>query len=125
MKLNANAYTVSPDTLLYGKSHPLDMRTIVVKNPKAAIERGAVVKVAADGSYFVAGDVDTKSKALTGDVIGILSHSVAANSTDETISIAVMHSGGFNKHALSGVNEYVCTEADVLSAQKYGMYIHS
>lgn len=125
MDLNGNAYSVSADQLLRGAMHPLDMRTIAIKNPKEEIKRGALVKAASDGSYFIAGDVDDSSSALTGDVIGILSHNVAKDESSETISVAVFISGGFNVHAISGVNDYAATEADILSAQKYGLYIHS
>lgn len=125
MNLNGNAYSVTADKLLRGAMHPLDMRTIAIKNPKSEIKRGALVKVASDGSYFIAGDVDDSSSALTGDVIGILSHNVAKDESSATISVAVFISGGFNVHAVSGLNDYAATEADILSAQKYGLYIHS
>ena len=125
MDLNGKAYSVSADQLLRGAMHPLDMRTIAIKNPKEEIKRGALVKAASDGSYFIAGDLDGSSSALTGDVIGILSHNVAKDESSATISVAVFISGGFNVHAISGVNDYAATEADILSAQKYGLYIHS
>ena len=89
MDLNGNAYSVSADQLLRGAMHPLDMRTIAIKNPKEEIKRGALVKAASDGSYFIAGDVDDSSSALTGDVIGILSHNVAKDESSETISVSL------------------------------------
>ena len=125
MNLNGNAYSVTADKLLRGAMHPLDMRTLSIKNPKNEITRGALVKAASDGSYFIAGDVDDSSSALTGDVIGILSDTVAKDESSATISVAVFISGGFNVHAVSGLNDYAATEADILSAQKYGLYIHS
>lgn len=124
MDLNSKAYTVAPDNLLGGAAHPLDMRTISIKNPKCELVRGALIKVASDGSYFVAGDVNAESKALTGDAMSILGHAVAADASSETLAVAVYVSGGFNKSGITGINDYVLTEGDILSAQKYGLYIH-
>lgn len=124
MDLNSNAYRIAPDNLLHGTAHPLDTRLVTFKNPGCELKRGCMVKVASDGSYFVAGDVDETSSALSGDVIGILSHDVAPDDTGDAISAVAYVSGGFNSHAVTGVNDYVCTENDILSAQKYGLYIH-
>ena len=125
MNLNSKAYTVAPDNLLCGAAHPLDMRPIVIKNPKCELARGALIKVASDGSYFVAGDVNSGSEALTGEVMSILGHAVAKDSASETLTVSVYVSGGFNKSGITGINDYVLTEGDILSAQKYGLYIHS
>lgn len=125
MDLNSKAYTVAPDRLLGGAAHPLDMRTIEIKNPKCRLGRGALIKVASDGSYFVAGDVNSESNALEGDAMSILGHVVAEDSSSETLAVAVYVSGGFNKSGITGINDYVLTEGDILSAQKYGLYIHS
>lgn len=125
MDMNSKAYTVAPDHLLRGAAHPLDMRTIVIKNPKCELVRGALIKVASDGSYFVAGDVNSESEALTGDAVSILGHNVAQDVSSETIAAAVYVSGGFNRNAIIGINDYALTEGDILSAQKYGLYIHS
>lgn len=124
MDLNSKTYTVAPDHLLGGAAHPLDMRTITIKNPKCELRRGALIKAASDGSYFVAGDVNSESKALTGDVMSILGHTVAADASSETLAVAVYVSGGFYKSGITGINDYVLTEGDILSAQKYGLYIH-
>lgn len=125
MDLNSKAYTVAPDNLLRGAAHPLDMRTIEIKNPKCELVRGALIKVSSDGIYFVAGDVNSESEALTGDVMSILGHAVAKDSESETLAVSVYVSGGFNKSGIAGINGYVLTEGDILSAQKYGLYIHS
>lgn len=125
MDMNSKAYTVAPDNLLRGAAHPLDMRTIEIKNPKCELVRGALIKVSSDGSYFVAGDVNSGSEELTGDVMSILGHNVAKDNTSETISVAVYVSGGFNKSGITGINDYALTERDILAAQKYGLYIHS
>lgn len=125
MDMNSKAYTVAPDHLLRGAAHPLDMRTIVIKNPKCELVRGALIKVASDGSYFVAGDVNSGSEALTGDAVSILGHNVAQDVSSETIAVAAYVSGGFNRNAICGINDYALTEGDILSAQKYGLYIHS
>ena len=125
MDLNSKAYTVAPDNLLGGAAHPLDMRTIEIKNPKCELVRGALIKVSSDGIYFVAGDVNSESEALTGDVMSILGHAVAKDSESETLAVSVYVSGGFNKNGIAGINGYVLTEGDILSAQKYGLYIHS
>lgn len=125
MDLNSKAYTVAPDNLLGGAAHPLDMRTIEIKNPKCELVRGALIKVSSDGAYFVAGDVNAGSEALTGDVMSILGHAVAKDSESETLAVSVYVSGGFNKSGIAGINGYVLTEGDILSAQKYGLYIHS
>jgi len=124
MNMNSKAYTVAPDNLLAGAAHPLDMRTISVKNPKCTLNRGALIKVAADGTYFVAGDTEDGSKALTGDAMSILGHTVPVDASSETLSVAVYVSGGFNRAAVSGINDYELAESDLLSAQKYGLYIH-
>lgn len=125
MDLNSKAYTVAPDNLLGGAAHPLDMRTIEIKNPKCELVRGALIKVSSDGIYFVAGDVSSESEALTGDVMSILGHAVAADSSSETLTVSVYVSGGFNKSGIAGINDYALTDGDILSAQKYGLYIHS
>lgn len=125
MDMNSKAYSVAPDHLLRGAAHPLDMRTLMIKNPKCEVVRGALIKAAPDGSYFVAGDVDESSQALTGDAMSILGHTVAEDASSETITAAVYVSGGFNRNAITGINDYVLTEGDILSAQKYGLYIHS
>lgn len=125
MDLNSKAYTVAPDNLLGGAAHPLDMRPIEIKNPKCELVRGALIKVSSDGSYFVAGDVNSESEALTGDVMSILGHAVAADSSSETLTVLVYVSGGFNKSGITGINDYALTDGDILSAQKYGLYIHS
>lgn len=124
MDLNSKAYTVAPDNLLGGAAHPLDMRTISIKNPKCGLVRGALIKVASDGSYFVAGDVNAESKDLTGDAMSILGHTVAEDSSSETLAVSVYVSGGFNQNGITGINGYALTEGDILSAQKYGLYIH-
>ena len=125
MDMNKKSYTVGADNLLRGAAHPLDMRTLVIKNPKCEINRGALIKADADGNYFVAGDVNAESQALSGDAMSILGHSVAEDKSSETLTVAVYVSGGFNKHAITGIKDYALTEADILSAQKYGLYIHS
>ena len=125
MDLNSKAYTVAPDNLLRGAAHPLDMRPIEIKNPKCELVRGALIKVSSDGTYFVAGDVNAESESLTGDVMSILGHAVAKDSESETLAVSVYVSGGFNKSGIAGINGYVLTEGDILSAQKYGLYIHS
>ena len=125
MDLNSKAYSVAPDNLLRGAAHPLDMRMIEIKNPKCELVRGALIKVSSDGTYFVAGDVSAESKALTGDAMSILGHAVARDSSSETLAVSVYVSGGFNKSGIAGINGYVLTEGDILSAQKYGLYIHS
>lgn len=125
MDMNRKAYSVSPDKLLRGAAHPLDMRTLVIKNPKCELVRGALIKVASDGSYFVAGDVNNESEALTGETMSILGHAVAEDSSSETLAVSVYVSGGFNKSGITGINNYILTEDDILSAQKYGLYIHS
>ena len=125
MDLNSKAYTVAPDNLLGGAAHPLDMRPIEIKNPKCELVRGALIKVSSDGTYFVAGDVNAESESLTGDVMSILGHAVAKDSESETLTVSVYVSGGFNKSGITGINDYVLTERDILSAQKYGLYIHS
>lgn len=124
MNMNSKAYTVAPDNLLAGAAHPLDMRTISIKNPKCALNRGSLIKVTAGGTYFVAGDTEDGSKALTGDVMSILGHVVPADTSSETLSVTAYVSGGFNQSAVTGINDYELTEADLLSAQKYGLYIH-
>lgn len=124
MDMNRKAYTVAPDNLLCGAAHPLDMRTIVIKNPNCEIARGALIKASSGGNYFVAGDVDSESKELTGDAIGILGHTLAADASSETLTAAVYVSGGFNKNGITGIKDYVLTDQDILSAQKYGLYIH-
>ncbi len=125
MNLNRKAYKGDPDNLLRGAAHPLDMRTIVIKNPKCALRRGTLIKAAADGSYFAAGDAGDNSELLYGDAMSILGHNVVEDTDSETLAVAVYVSGGFNQHAITGVNNYALTEGDVLSAQKYGLYIHS
>lgn len=125
MDLNSKAYTVAPDNLLGGAAHPLDMRPIEIKNPKCELVRGALIKVSSDGTYFVAGDVNAESESLTGDVMSILGHAVAEDSSSETLVVSVYVSGGFNKSGITGINDYALTEGDILSAQKYGLYIHS
>lgn len=125
MDLNSKAYTVAPDNLLCGAAHPLDMRTIEIKNPKCELVRGALIKVSSDGTYFVAGDVNAESESLTGDVMSILGHAVAQDSSGETLAVSVYVSGGFNKSGITCINDYALTEEDILSAQKYGLYIHS
>lgn len=125
MDLNSKAYSVASDNLLRGAAHPLDMRTIEIKNPKCELVRGALIKVSSDGTYFVAGDVNSESESLTGDVMSILGHNVVEDTSSETIVAAVYVSGGFNRNAITGINDYVLTERDILSAQKYGLYIHS
>ena len=125
MDLNSKAYSVAPDNLLRGAAHPLDMRMIEIKNPKCELVRGALIKVSSDGTYFVAGDVSAESKALTGDAMSILGHAVARDSSSETLAVSVYVSGGFNKSGITCINDYALTEEDILSAQKYGLYIHS
>ncbi len=84
-----------------------------------------MIKAAADGSYFAAGDAGDNSELLYGDAMSILGHNVVEDTDSETLAVAVYVSGGFNQHAITGVNNYALTEGDVLSAQKYGLYIHS
>lgn len=123
--MNNKPYSVAPDNLLRGAAHPLDMRIMTIKNPKCGLNRGALIKADASGDYFVAGAVDAESAPMTGDVVSILGHNVAADTDNETVSVAAYVSGGFHLSAVSGVNGYEPTESDILSAQKYGLYIHS
>ena len=125
MDMNKKAYTVNPDNLLRGKDHPLDMRTITIKNPKVGVERGTIIKASADGTYFVAGDKGEDAAELSGDVVGIIAHNVVEDKISDSVAVAIYTSGGFNAHGVAGVNKYSISEADILSAQKYGLYIHS
>lgn len=122
MNMNSKIYSVTPDNLLRGAAHPIDMRTMMIKNPGCELKRGCLVKLDSDGGCFIAGD-KKDDQMMNGDVIGILGHNVILDETSDMISAAVYVSGGFSIHGVMGINDYERTEGDIISAQKYGLYI--
>lgn len=140
--LNQTAYTVEPDDLIIGAVYPVLTRKLTIQNPEVALKRGMAVIAGIvtaeasdgdggtvdvksfDGKLYIAGDEDSGSNAIAGNIVGVLVADAAADTTSATVDAYAYVSGAFNIAAVTSLDDDNYDVADgVLEAQGNGIYL--
>ena len=116
MILNKDAYTVTPDNLIYDTTHPIDGDGITVTMDAAAaagtIKRGQVIDVSS-GTYSIHANGGTPSCIVAEDA----DYAVGATS----VVVAVFTSGTFRKSKL--IATPALTAANVETLREKGIFL--
>lgn len=115
MQLNQKAYSVEPDNLIYGHSHPIDADNVTVTVPAGAagtLKRGQIIDFS-EGAYV--------PHAENGEASVIVAEDTPYAENDTEAVVPVYISGCFRKSACIADTDLTVPDEETLRAK--GIYI--